>query len=69
MSMPFEFGLWSRADVRAHAAGILERLRDGTMPRDGAWPGEKIEVPAAGPSPASSPSPWPARRVRKASAC
>jgi Iron-binding zinc finger CDGSH type len=27
-----------------HAAGILERLRNGTMPCDGAWPAEKIQV-------------------------
>jgi len=43
-SMTFAFDLWSAADVQAHAAGILERLRDGTMPCDGAWPPEKIEV-------------------------
>jgi CDGSH-type Zn-finger protein/truncated hemoglobin YjbI len=43
-SMAFAFDLWSRDDVRDHAAGILDRLRDGTMPCDGAWPAEKIEV-------------------------
>jgi hypothetical protein len=43
-SMSFAFDLWSRADVQAHAAGILERLRDGSMPCDGTWPAEKIEV-------------------------
>jgi truncated hemoglobin YjbI len=43
-SMSFAFDLWSRADVREHAAGILERLRSGTMPCDGAWPAEKVEV-------------------------
>ena len=43
-SMTFAFDLWSQADVQAHAAGILERLRNGTMPCDGAWPEEKIEV-------------------------
>ncbi len=43
-SMTFAFDLWSQADVQAHAAGILERLRNGTMPCDGAWPQEKIEV-------------------------
>ncbi len=32
------------ADVQEHAAGILERLRNGTMPCDGAWLPEKIEV-------------------------
>ena len=42
--MTFAFDLWSQADVQAHAAGILDRLRNGTMPCDGAWPQEKIEV-------------------------
>jgi CDGSH-type Zn-finger protein/truncated hemoglobin YjbI len=43
-SMSFAFDLWSQAGVREHAAGILERLRGGTMPCDGAWPAEKVEV-------------------------
>ena len=42
--MAFALDLWSQADVQAHAAGILARLRDGSMPCDGAWPQEKIEV-------------------------
>jgi CDGSH-type Zn-finger protein/truncated hemoglobin YjbI len=37
-SMRFAFDLWSRDDVRQHAGEILARLRDGTMPCDGAWP-------------------------------
>jgi len=43
-SMSFAFDLWSGDDVRAHAAEILERLGDGTMPCDGAWPPERVEV-------------------------
>jgi CDGSH-type Zn-finger protein len=43
-SMSFAFDLWSLDDVRAHAAGILGRLRDGSMPCDGAWPAEQVEV-------------------------
>ena len=43
-SMAFAFDLWSQADVQANAAGILERLQNGTMPCDGAWPPTKIEV-------------------------
>jgi CDGSH-type Zn-finger protein/truncated hemoglobin YjbI len=43
-SMRFAFDLWSPADVRQHASEILERLRAGTMPCDGAWPQEWIEV-------------------------
>jgi CDGSH-type Zn-finger protein/truncated hemoglobin YjbI len=43
-SMSFAFDLWSLDDVRTHAAGILARLRDGTMPCDGAWAAGQIEV-------------------------
>ena len=43
-SMSFAFDLWSQADVQAHAADILERLRNGSMPCDGEWPADKIEV-------------------------
>jgi len=43
-SMTFAFDLWSRDDVQTHAADILGRLTDGTMPCDGAWPAERVEV-------------------------
>jgi len=43
-SMTFAFDLWSYADVKANAAGIAERLRNGTMPCDGAWPPDKIDA-------------------------
>ena len=43
-SMRFAFDLWSADDVRQHAAEILERLRNGTMPCDGAWPQSWTEV-------------------------
>jgi CDGSH-type Zn-finger protein/truncated hemoglobin YjbI len=43
-SMQFAFDLWSYADVSAHADAILERLRNGSMPCDGAWPQERIDV-------------------------
>jgi CDGSH-type Zn-finger protein/truncated hemoglobin YjbI len=43
-SMTFAFDLWSRDDVQAHAAGILEQLSSGTMPCDGAWAAERVEV-------------------------
>jgi len=42
--MLFAFDLWSRDDVRGQAAGILERLSDGTMPCDGAWPSPQVEL-------------------------
>jgi len=43
-AMSFAFDLWSYEDVRAHAGEILERLQGGSMPCDGAWPREKVEV-------------------------
>jgi hypothetical protein len=43
-SMSFAFDLWSRDDVQTNAAEILDRLADGTMPCDGAWPAERITV-------------------------
>lgn len=43
-SMQFAFDLWSHDDVAAHADAILKRLQNGTMPCDGAWPGERIDV-------------------------
>ena len=42
--MRFAFDLWSHADVGEHADAILDRLRAGTMPCDGAWPEERVEV-------------------------
>ena len=41
-SMKFAFDLWSYDDVKANAQAILERLDNGTMPCDGAWPAEQI---------------------------
>jgi hypothetical protein len=38
------FDLWSHDDVSQHADAILARLRDGTMPCDGAWSSEQIDV-------------------------
>ena len=43
-SMAFAFDLWARDDVQAHAAGILGQLSGGTMPCDGAWPAERVQV-------------------------
>jgi len=42
--MTFAFDLWSYDDVRTHADAILARVRNGTMPCDGAWPSEKVET-------------------------
>ena len=43
-SMSFAFDLWSYEDVREHADAILDRIRAGTMPCDGAWPPARIDA-------------------------
>jgi len=43
-SMKFAFDLGAYDDVNQHADAILDRLRNGSMPCDGAWPQEKIDV-------------------------
>jgi CDGSH-type Zn-finger protein/truncated hemoglobin YjbI len=43
-SMRFAFDLWNVDDVRQHAEAIRARLRSGTMPCDGAWPAQKVDV-------------------------
>jgi CDGSH-type Zn-finger protein/truncated hemoglobin YjbI len=43
-SMSFALDLWSYEDVKAAAGDILERLTNGTMPCDGSWPKERVEV-------------------------
>ena len=39
-----EFDLWKRDDVAEHSRDILERLEDGSMPCDQAWPGDQIAL-------------------------
>jgi hypothetical protein len=43
-SMRRAFDLWSYADVQSHADSIVERLKNGSMPCDGAWPSERVEL-------------------------
>jgi CDGSH-type Zn-finger protein/truncated hemoglobin YjbI len=43
-SMSFAFDLWSLDQVKQHAEAILDRLRAGTMPCDGPWPQQMIEL-------------------------
>ena len=43
-SMEFAFDLWSYDDVSEHADAILGRLQSGTMPCDGAWPKERVDL-------------------------
>ncbi|MBB5159014.1 hypothetical protein [Saccharopolyspora phatthalungensis] len=43
-SMSIAFDLASYDDVRANADAILAQLSDGTMPCDGPWPEEHVEL-------------------------
>ena len=43
-SMKMAFDLWSHDDVAASSDAILGRLRDGSMPCDGAWPEEQVAL-------------------------
>ena len=38
------FDLWNHAEVVEHSDAIAERLRDGSMPCDGSWPDDQIEL-------------------------
>ena len=41
--MEWAFDLWRYEDVKENAPAIMERLEDGDMPCDGAWPADQIE--------------------------
>lgn len=43
-SMQWAFDLWSYDDVTRHAQAIFQRLQSGSMPCDGAWPRENVEL-------------------------
>jgi hypothetical protein len=43
-SMSFRFDLWSYKDVSHNADRILERLRGGSMPCDGPWPADRVDL-------------------------
>lgn len=43
-SMRRAFDLWSYDDVVAHGPAIAGRLKDGSMPCDGAWPGDQVAL-------------------------
>ncbi len=43
-SMKFVFDLWAYDDVNQNAHVILERLRNGSMPCDGPWESDKVDV-------------------------
>ena len=42
--MQSHFDLWSYDDVRNAASRILAKLEDGTMPCDGAWPQDQVNL-------------------------
>jgi hypothetical protein len=42
-AMSFALNLASYDDVRENAEAIYERLADGSMPCDGAWPAEQVQ--------------------------
>jgi hypothetical protein len=41
-AMKWAFDLWSYDDVAANDDAILGKLKDGSMPCDGAWPEEQV---------------------------
>ena len=43
-SMTFAFDLGAYGDVSENADHILRRLREGTMPCDGPWPAEHVDL-------------------------
>ena len=43
-SMSSAFDLWSYDDVSRHADAILGAVKTGSMPCDGAWPAEQVEL-------------------------
>ena len=43
-SMKSAFDLWSHDDVSQNADAILGAVKTGSMPCDGAWPAEQVEL-------------------------
>jgi hypothetical protein len=43
-SMSGHFDLWSYDDVAQNADQILDRVRAGSMPCDGAWPTDRVDL-------------------------
>jgi hypothetical protein len=39
-----KFDLWARDDVAEHSQVILQRLENGSMPCDQAWPDEQVAL-------------------------
>jgi hypothetical protein len=43
-AMDFAFDLSSYDDVRKNAEDIYDRVEEGTMPCDGAWPPDRVQL-------------------------
>jgi hypothetical protein len=43
-AMLSHFDLWSYDDVKANADAIVGELEAGSMPCDGAWPADQVEL-------------------------
>jgi len=43
-AMDSVFDLSSYGDVRANAENIYDRVEEGTMPCDGAWPPDRVQL-------------------------
>ena len=43
-AMSWALDLWSHDDVARNSSAILERLSNGTMPCDQAWPTEQVAL-------------------------
>jgi len=43
-AMTSAFDLWSFDDVKANADAILGAVRSGSMPCDGAWPEDRVDL-------------------------
>ncbi|MFN8535306.1 MAG: hypothetical protein U0556_17350 [Dehalococcoidia bacterium] len=43
-AMEFAFDLSDYEEVKANAEGIYQRLADGSMPCDDAWPAERVAL-------------------------
>jgi hypothetical protein len=43
-AMRGRFDLWAYSDVVEHAGAIGQQLSDGSMPCDGAWPAQQVEL-------------------------
>jgi hypothetical protein len=39
-----DFDLWAKDDVAEHSQAILQRLENGSMPCDQAWPDEQVAL-------------------------